>query len=224
MLNSLTKGLWRENAAFVQLLGLCPMLAISNTLVNAVCMGLATTLVLGLSNTGVSLVRKWVPHEIRIPVFVLLIAVIVTVVQLLMNAYAHPVYVVLGIFVPLIVTNCLLLARAEAFASRHSPGSALLDGIGMGLGLTFALALIGAARELLGSGTLFAGIDKALGAHAKSWVWHAYPENFAFPIALLPAGGFIVLGLLIALKNAIQAKRRATADSAPVSAERLGYE
>jgi Na+-translocating ferredoxin:NAD+ oxidoreductase subunit E len=208
---SLTPGLWRENAAMVQLLGLCPMLAISNTVVNAVCMGLATTIVLALSNTGVSLVRAKVPYEIRIPVFVLLIAVLVTIIQLLMNAYAHPVYAVLGIFVPLIVTNCLLLARAEAFASRNSPGAALLDGIGMGLGLTLVLALVGAARELLGNGTLFSNIHLALGAHAKAWVWHAFPKQFAFPIAALPAGGFIVLGLLIALKNAIDAKRRGAA-------------
>jgi electron transport complex protein RnfE len=217
MLSTLTKGLWRENAAFVQLLGLCPMLAISNTLVNAVCMGLATTLVLALSNTGVALVRNLVPHEIRIPVFILVIAVLVTIVQLLMNAYVHPVYVALGIFVPLIVTNCLLLARAETFASRHAPGIALLDGVGMGLGLTFALALIGAARELVGKGTLFAGIDLALGEHAKGWVWHVYPDKFAFPIAVSPAGGFIALGLLIALKNTLDSKRRAAARSTPAA-------
>ncbi len=212
---SMIRGLWRENAALVQLLGLCPMLAISNTLVNAVCMGLATTLVLAFSNLAVSLVRNKVPHEIRIPVFVLLIAVLVTIIQLLMNAYAHPVYVVLGIFVPLIVTNCLLLGRAEAFAARHSPGAALLDGIGMGLGLTFVLALVGAARELLGNGTLFANIHLALGAQAKDWVWQVFPSKFALPIAALPAGGFIVLALLIALKNALDAKgqRGATADA-----------
>jgi Na+-translocating ferredoxin:NAD+ oxidoreductase subunit E len=191
----------------VQLLGLCPMLAISNTLVNAVCMGLATTLVLAMSNSAVSLVRGLVPHEVRIPVFVLVIAVLVTLVQLLMNAYAHAVYVVLGIFVPLIVTNCLLLARAEAFASKNSAGTALLDGLGMGLGLTFVLALVGGAREFFGKGTLLANVDLALGAHAKDWVWHAFPEKYGFPIAAMPAGGFIVLGLLIALKNALDARR-----------------
>jgi Na+-translocating ferredoxin:NAD+ oxidoreductase subunit E len=216
---SLTPGLWRENAAMVQLLGLCPMLAVSNTIVNAVCMGLATTVVLGLSNTGVSLARGQVPYEIRIPVFVLLIAVLVTIIQLLMNAYAHRVYVVLGIFVPLIVTNCLLLARAESFASRNTPGAAFLDGIGMGLGLTFVLAIVGAARELLGNGTLFANIHLALGAHAKDWVWHVFPKKFAFPLAALPAGGFIVLGLLIALKNVIDAKRgRAARERPPAGA------
>lgn len=207
----LTRGLWHENAALVQLLGLCPMLAISNTAVNAICMGLATTLVLALSNFSVSLVCKQVPHEIRIPVFVLLIAVLVTIVQLLMNAYAHPVYVVLGIFVPLIVTNCLLLGRAEAFASRHTARAALLDGIGMGFGLTFVLALVGAARELLGNGTLLSNIDLALGVHAKQWVWHVFPSKFGFPIAALPTGGFIVLALLIALKNAIDARRERSA-------------
>ncbi len=201
-----TRGLWRENAALVQLLGLCPMLAISNTLVNAVCMGLATTLVLALSNTAVSLLRKLVPHEIRVPVFVLVIAILVTVTQLLMNAYLHKVYVVLGIFVPLIVTNCLLLARAEAFASRNAPGTAFLDGVFMGLGLTLVLALVGAARELLSSGTLLANIHLALGTQANDWVWHIFPKQFGLPIAAMPAGGFIVLGLLIALKNAIDAR------------------
>jgi len=152
-------GLWKQNTGLVQLLGLCPLLAISNSVVNALSLGLATTLVMTLSGSGVAAIREVIPNEARIPVYVLLIAVLVTVVQFLMNAYVHPLYLVLGIFIPLIVTNCIVLARAESFASKNGIRASALDGIAMGLGLTAVLTVLGAVREIFGHGTLLTGIN-----------------------------------------------------------------
>jgi len=194
-------GLWKQNAGMVQLLGLCPLLAISNTLVNAVSLGLATTLVMTLSGSAVAAIREVIPNEARIPVYVLLIAVLVTIVQLLMNAYVHSLYLVLGIFIPLIVTNCIVLARAESFASKNGVRASTLDGIAMGLGLTAVLAVLGGVREILGKGTLMSGLDLIFGESAKSMVITIIPDYPGFLIAILPPGAFIVLGLLIALKN-----------------------
>ncbi len=194
-------GLWKQNAGLVQLLGLCPLLAISNTLVNAVSLGLATTLVMTLSGSAVAAIRDVIPNEARIPVYVLLIAVLVTIVQLLMNAYVHSLYLVLGIFIPLIVTNCIVLARAESFASKNGVRASALDGIAMGLGLTAVLAVLGGVREILGKGTLLSGLDLVFGESAKSMVITVIPDYQGFLVAILPPGAFITLGLLIGLKN-----------------------
>jgi Na+-translocating ferredoxin:NAD+ oxidoreductase subunit E len=194
-------GLWKQNPGVVQLLGLCPLLAVSSTVVNGVSLGLATALVMALSGASIAPIRSYVPNEIRIPVFILIIAVLVTVVQYLMNAYMYGLYVVLGIFIPLIVTNCIVLARVEAFASKNSALPSALDGFAMGLGLTAVLGTLGAMRELIGKGTLLSGIDLALGDGAKDLVLHVIPNYKGFLIAILPPGAFIGLGLLIAGKN-----------------------
>lgn len=194
-------GLWKQNPGIVQLLGLCPLLAISNSVVNAVGLGLATVLVITLSNTAVAAIRDFIPNEARIPVYVLLIAVLVTIVQFLMNAYVHSLYLVLGIFIPLIVTNCIILARAESFASKNGVAASALDGIAMGLGLTAVLTVLGAVREIFGHGTLLSGIDMVFGESAKSWVITVVPDYHGFLLAVLPPGAFIVLGLLIAARN-----------------------
>lgn len=208
----IANGLWRQNPGIVQLLGLCPLLAISNTVVNSLSLGLATTLVMAVASGSVAVIRNTIPHEIRIPTFVLIIAALVTVVQLLMNAYVHPLYLVLGVFIPLITTNCIVLARVEAFASKRSTRSSILDAVMMGLGLTGVLVLLGALREVAGKGTLFSGLDLALGPVAADWVITVLPDYQGFLLAILPPGAFLGLGLLIALKNRleqIRAERRA---------------
>lgn len=197
----LHNGLWKQNTGVVQLLGLCPLLAVSNSVVNAVSLGLATTLVMVMSGAAISPIRTFVPNEIRIPVYILVIAVLVTVVQYLMNAYLYSLYIVLGIFIPLIVTNCIVLARIEAFAGKNPVLPAAVDGLAMGLGLTAVLAVLGGIRELVGHGTLLAGLDLALGESAKSWVITVIPDYHGFLLAILPPGAFITLGLLIAGKN-----------------------
>ncbi len=215
-------GLWRQNSSLVQILGMCPLLAVSTTLVNGASLGLATALVMALSNGAVSGVRNLVPNEIRIPVYILIIAVLVTVVELTMNAYFHHLYLVLGIFIPLIVTNCIVLARTEAFAAKNRVLPSLVDGLMMGLGLTLVLAVLGAMREIFGKGTLLSGIELAFGEPAKHWVIHLLPGYHGFLLAILPPGAFIGLGLLIALKNHIeQRKTEATprrAQAGPVAA------
>ena len=194
-------GVWKQNPGIVQLLGMSPLLAVSSTVVNGVSLGLATAVVMALSGASIAPIRSYVPNEIRIPVFILIIAVLVTVVQYLMNAYMYGLFVVLGIFIPLIVTNCIVLARVEAFASKNSALPSALDGFAMGLGLTAVLGVLGAMRELIGKGTLFSGIDLALGDGAKDLVLHVIPNYKGFLIAILPPGAFIGLGLLIAGKN-----------------------
>ncbi|MBS4098525.1 MAG: electron transport complex subunit E [Sulfuricella sp.] len=202
-------GLWKNNAGIVALLGLCPLLAVSSTLVNGVGLGLATAIVMACSNAAVSLVRRFVPNEIRIPVFIVIIAVLVTIIELLMHAYVQALYLVLGIFVPLIVVNCNVLGRAEAFASKNPLLPSMLDGFMVGLGLTLTLAVLGAIREIFGSGTLFSGIEMAFGASAKSLVVTVIPEYRGFLLAVLPPGAFIGLGLMIAGKNWIDARGKA---------------
>lgn len=204
-------GLWTQNPGIVQILGLCPLLAISNNVVNALSLGLATTLVMALSSGSVALLRNFIPHEIRIPAFVLIIAALVTVVQLAMNAWVHALYVVLGVFLPLITTNCIVLARVEAFASKRSTTHSVLDATMMGLGLTAVLVVLGGAREAIGKGTLFSGIDMALGPVARDWVIPLAHDYNGFLLAILPPGAFIGLGLLIALRNRIQMRESKTA-------------
>ena len=205
-------GLWKQNPGLVQILGMCPTLAISNNVVNALSLGLATAFVMAMSNGAVALVRNLIPHPVRIPVFILIIAVLVTVVDLAMDAWAHPLFLVLGIFIPLIVTNCIVLARVEAFASKRSTTHSILDGAMMGLGLTGVLVTLGAVREIIGKGTLLSGIDLALGPMAKDWVIPIIPHYPGLLIAILPPGAFIGLGTLIALRNVLlerQASRAA---------------
>jgi Na+-translocating ferredoxin:NAD+ oxidoreductase subunit E len=194
-------GLWKQNPGIVQILGLCPLLAISSNVVNALSLGLATTLVMALSSGSVALVRNFIPHEIRIPAFVLIIAALVTMVELAMHAWVHALYIVLGVFLPLITTNCIVLARVEAFASKRSTTHSILDATMMGLGLTAVLVVLGGVREAIGKGTLFSGIDLALGPIAKDWVIPLAHDYNGFLLAILPPGAFIGLGLLIALRN-----------------------
>lgn len=215
-------GIWKKNPGVVQLLGLCPTLAMSNSVVNALGLGLATVFVMAGSNGMVAAVRNFVPHEIRIPVFILIIAALVTIVDLLFNAFAHPLYLVLGIFIPLIVTNCIVLARADAFAAKNRVLPAILDGAFMGLGTTSVLTILGALREIAGKGTLLSGIDLAFGPAGKAWVIHVLPDYKGFLLAILPPGAFLGLGLLIALRNLLdqRAQRRVQAQPAPPVAAR----
>lgn len=199
----LKNGLWDNNQAFVALLGLCPLLAVSNTVINGLALGLATTLTLILSNSIVSIIRRQVGSEIRLPVFVLIIASIVTAIELVMNAFFYELYLILGIFIPLIVTNCSIIGRAEAFASKNPLGTSFVDGLAMGLGFTAALVTLGAIREVLGSGTLLANAHLMFGDTAKNMVIHVIRDYDGFLLAILPPGAFIGLGLLIALKNLI---------------------
>ena len=212
-------GLWTNNAGLVQLLGLCPLLAVSTSLINGLGLGLATTLVLVASNLTVSMIREFVRPEIRIPVFVLVIASFVTAVELAMNAWFHELFRVLGIFIPRIVTNCAIIGRAEAFASRQPPGLAALDGLAMGVGFTGVLVTLGAARELIGQGTLFAGAHMMFGDGARAIELQLLDGGFL--LALLPPGAFIGLGLMVALKNLIDARlqrRRSPGRAVPADA------
>ncbi|CAM4099600.1 MULTISPECIES: electron transport complex subunit E [Shewanella] len=212
------QGLWKNNPGLVQLLGLCPLLAVTATLTNAIGLGLATLVVLVGSNVLVSLVREFVPKEIRIPVFVMIIAALVTCVQLLINAYAYGLYLSLGIFLPLIVTNCVIIGRAEAFASRNNVVKAAFDGLMMGLGFTLVLMLLGACREILGQGTLFDGADLLLGDWAKGLTIHLWQVDTNFLLAMLPPGAFIAMGFLIAIKNMIDKQleaRKPAPEAAP---------
>ncbi|MDT8385077.1 MAG: electron transport complex subunit E [Gammaproteobacteria bacterium] len=199
----INEGLWRNNTALVQLLGLCPLLAVSGTVINALGLGIATTLVLAGSNVTVSLIRNLVRPELRIPSFVLVIASFVTAVELLMQAYLYDLYLVLGIFIPLIVTNCVIIARAESFASKNNVWRSLLDGLAMGIGFTAVLLLLGAIREILGHGTLLAQAELMFGPGSE-WLTITLIDDYrGYLLAILPPGAFLALGLLIAVKNVI---------------------
>src|SRR5574337_263977 len=202
-------GVWKQNTGLVQILGLCPILAISTNLVNAVSLGLATVLVMGLVNLVIAVLRNLIPYEIRIPVFILIIAAIVTAVDLAFNAWLHGLYLVLGIFIPLIVTNCIVLARVEAFAAKNGALESTLDGFAMGIGLTLVLAVLGGLRELVGSGTLLAGIDLVIpGARPLIVLGQDYP---GFLIGVLPPGAFFALGCLIAGRKWLDTRAAARA-------------
>lgn len=187
--NDFIKGLWRENPVFVQVLGMCPVLAVSNTAENALVMGLATTFVLLMSNTLVSLLRAFIPRQVRIACYVLIIATFVTMTDYLIQAISLELHQALGAFISLIVVNCLILGRAEAFASRNTTGRSMLDALGMGLGFTFGLLCLGAVRELLGSGSLFNVV--IFPDHFQEWV-----------VMMLPAGGFFTLAIWLLIFNA----------------------
>lgn len=197
------QGLWKNNSVLVQLLGLCPLLAVSTSLINALGLGLATILVLIGSNISISFTRNWVPKDIRIPVFVMIIAGFVTIIQLLMNAYTFGLYQSLGIFIPLIVTNCVIIARAEAFASKNPIHLSALDGFMMGLGFTLVLIVLGAMREVIGQGTLFDGAHLLFGEWARVLKIEIFKFDSQFLLAILPPGAFIGMGFLIAGKNII---------------------
>ncbi|RUO37207.1 electron transport complex subunit RsxE [Aliidiomarina shirensis] len=209
-------GLWENNPALVQLLGLCPLLAVSGTITNALGLGIATLLVLVGSNITVSLVRNFVPNEIRIPVFVIVIATFVTLVELTMNAFTYGLYMALGIFIPLIVTNCAIIGRAEAYASKNNWYKAGFDGLMMGLGFAAVLVALGAMRELIGQGTLFDGAELLLGEWASSLRVQLIEFDYPLLIAILPPGAFIGLGFLIAGKNWLDARKREKLAKAPV--------
>ena len=196
-------GFWNNNAGLVQLLGLCPLLAVSSTLVNGLGLGLATTLTLIASNGIVSSIRNVVRPEIRIPVFVLVIASVVTIIELVMNAWYFDLYKRLGIFIPLIVTNCAIIGRAEAFASRNSVSRSLVDGLTMGAGFTLVLVTLGAMRELLGQGTFLAQAHLLFGEAARNLSVTVIPDYSGFLLAILPPGAFFGLALLVAFKNII---------------------
>lgn len=206
-------GLWKQNPGLVQLLGLCPTLAVTTTLVNGLSLGLATALVMAASNGAVSPVRRYIPDEIRVPVFILVIAALVTVIDLSINAFALPLHQVLGIFIPLIVVNCIVLARVESFAAKNSPLPSVFDGFMMGIGLTMVLALLGGMRELVGKGTLFSGIDLVFGPNAAQFVVTVIPGYHGFLLAILPPGAFIGLALLIAGKNWMELRKSTAAKS-----------
>lgn len=196
-------GLWHNNPALVQVLGLCPLLAVTSTVVNAIGLGIATLLVLIGSNLSVSVIRNFVSESVRLPAFVMIIASFVTCAELLMQAFTYELYEILGIFIPLIVTNCAILGRADAFASKNPPLPAILDGAMMGLGFLAVLVVLGGMRELLGQGTLFADMHLLLGPMAADWVVRPFDQYPDMLFMVLPPGAFVGLGLLIALKNGI---------------------
>tara|TARA_R110002050_G_scaffold9504_2_gene33438 strand:- start:12919 stop:13605 length:687 start_codon:yes stop_codon:yes gene_type:complete len=202
-------GLWKNNPALVQLLGLCPLLAVSNTTINGLGLGLASTLTLVASNGLISLLRKQIPDEARLPVFVMIIASIVTAIELSMNAWFHELYLILGIFIPLIVTNCAITGRAEAFAARNPVGPAIVDGLMMGLGFTAVLVLLGTMRELIGQGTILSEAHLMFGEGARNLSIVLFDQYRGFLVVLLPPGAFIGLGLIVALKNVIDARLKA---------------
>jgi electron transport complex protein RnfE len=194
-------GLWKQNTGVVQLLGLCPTLAVTTSMVNGVSLGLATAIVMAASNGAVSPVRRFVPAEIRVPVFILVIAALVTVIDLTIHGFAEPLHKVLGIFIPLIVVNCIVLARVESFAAKNPPA------------LTIVLAILGGMRELIGKGTLFSGLDLAFGASFKHYVL-TIPDYHGFLLAILPPGAFLGLACLIAARNWAE-QRKTTPNKTP---------
>jgi len=197
-------GLSGGNVGLVQLLGLCPLLAVSNNAVNALGLGLATVLALVATNTAVASIRRLTRRDVRIPVFILVIAAVVTSLELLMRAWLPGLYAVLGLFIPLITTNCALMGRAEAFASRHDPARAALDGLATGLGFLAVLLALGAMREALGEGSLFAGAGRLLGLPGLEWSLQGYP---GFLPAVLPIGAFLALAALVAIRQAWRLRR-----------------
>jgi len=209
-------GLWSNNVGLVQLLGLCPLLAVTGTFVNGLGLGLATMATLIASNVIVSDIRKLVRPEVRIPVFVLVIASVVTIIELSMSAYLYDLYKVLGIFIPLIVTNCSIIGRAEAFASKNNIGRSFMDGLSMGLGFTLVLVTLGGLREIVGQGTLFSQAHLLFGEAARTWSITLIPDYSGFLLAILPPGAFMGLGLLIAIKNVIDKRKEKQRAPTPV--------
>ncbi len=202
-------GLWKNNPGFVQLLGLCPLLAVSNSFVNALGLGLATVFVLVTSNLVIATIRNWVQPQVRIPVFVMVIAATVTAIELIMQAQLYELYKVLGIFIPLITTNCIIMGRAEAFAAKNTVLKAIADGLAQGLGFALALLLLGTMREILGQGTFLSNAHLLFGESARAMTITVFADYGGFLLAVLPPGAFLGLGLLIALKNDIDRRLKA---------------
>lgn len=210
-------GLWKNNPALVQLLGLCPLLGVSNSSVNALGLGLASAWVLACSNLCVSVLRQHIPDSIRLPSFVLIIAALTTGIELLMQAFTYDLYLILGIFIPLITTNCIILGRAEAFAAKNPPLPAFYDGFIMGIGFAAVLFVLGSLRELLSEGTWLANMQLLFGPIANNWTIQVFQADQHFLLALLPPGAFLLLGFLIAGKNAID--HRISLKQAPQAAQ-----
>ncbi len=208
----LVKGLWKENPGLCQLLGMCPLLAVTTSAASALGLGIATILVLILSSVIVSLLRAFILKEVRIPIYVMLIAAIVTVVCFEIEAYYPKLYQQLGIYLALIVTNCIIMGRAEAFAGRNGPIAAAADALACGLGFTLVLFILGSLREILGSGTFFVGAADLLGPWAQQLEMTVLPAEHTYLIAILPPGGFFILALLIALKNALDSRAKIRAE------------
>lgn len=202
-LSILKQGLWSNNQALVALLGLCPLLAVSSTAINGLGLGIATMLTLILTNMIIASVRQWIRTEIRIPMFVIIIACVVTAIELLMSAHFHELYLILGIFVPLIVTNCAIIGRAEAFASKNTIFHSVMDGLFIGLGFALVLVTLGMIREIIGYGTIFRNADLMLGDWAKIFSVTVFPDYEGLLFAILPPGAFMGLAVLIAIKNKI---------------------
>lgn len=218
------EGLWKNNPALVQLLGLCPLLGVSNSLVNALGLGIATIAVMTCSNIAASLFRRQTTDTVRLPVFVMVIASLTTCVELLMQAYTYELYKILGIFIPLIVTNCVILGRVDVYASKHGMAPAAFDGFMMGVGFTLVLVLLGGLRELVGQGTLFANMHLLFGPIARSWQITVIPDYKKFLFAILPPGAFIFMGILIALKNLLDERltmHRLSDQTAPADSKRV---
>ena len=220
----IVQGLWKNNSALVQLLGMCPLLAVTSTATNALCLGLATTLVLTLTNLAISSLRRWTPAEIRIPIYVMIIASVVSAVQMLINAYAFGLYQSLGIFIPLIVTNCIVVGRAEAFAAKKGPALSALDGFAIGMGATCTMFVLGSIRELLGNGTLFDGADGLLGSWAKALRIEVFHTDTPFLLAMLPPGAFIGLGMLLAIKYLIDERTKKRHAQQVIAAESVNVD
>ena len=199
--NLFKEGMWKNNQGLVALLGLCPLMAVTSTTVNGIGLGIATMLTLMITNVIVAATRQWIRSEIRIPMFVLIIASVVSVIELMMNAHLHALYKILGIFVPLIVTNCTVIGRAEAFASRNPVAHSLMDGFSMGLGFTAVLTVMGMLREILGYGTLFRQAHLMLGGQVDQYTIHVFQDYHGFLLAIMPPGAFMALAVLIAIKN-----------------------
>ncbi len=206
-------GLWNNNPALVQLLGLCPLLAVTGSVVNALGLGFATMMVLIGSNVSVSLIRNHVPDAVRLPAFVMIIASFVTVAELVMQAFTYELYEVLGIFIPLIVTNCAILGRADAFACKNPILPSAVDGFMMALGFTVVLVLLGAMREVLGQGVIFSDMQLLFGPAAADWKIELVKDYPDFLFAILPPGAFMAMGILIAVKNVIDDRMKAAAEA-----------
>ena len=211
-------GLWNNNVVFAQMLALCPTLAVTSSATNGLGMGLATTAVLVVSNMVISSVRHLVSAEVRIPVYIVLIATLVTLLDMSLNAWVHELYKVLGLFIALIVVNCAILGRAEAFASKSNIPDSALDGLMMGLGFTASLVVIGGVREIFGSGTLFANAHLLLGPAFSFLETTVIPEYKGYLLMILPPGGFMVVGLLLAAKRVLDQRRAEKVAAVPEAA------